>query len=642
MRKLNPARSIVASLLVLTAVPACFAQRLDPVKWTLTIEPAKVRPASKVIGRLTATLEPGWHLYSPTTPPPPIPTTIRLLENPAVSGAVTIYQQAPISAFDKNFNSETETYEHKAEFVLEILLSSDAKGDVDLSAEVRYQACDATRCLPPVKRLAAAKVSIDASAPAYTFTVPAGFSESKRGGPPAAAPIPPSHGASMSTPPAPAQGFGGFLAVAFGFGLLAVFTPCVFPMIPITMSYFLNRESSSRREGIMQAALFCLGIVVLFSAIGLATTTLLGPFGVVRIGSNPWVNSFIAAVFFTFAMSMLGAFEITLPSGLLTKMDRASQGGGFAGTLLMGLTFSLTSFACVGPFVGPLLAASAQDGGARPLFGMAAFASGLSAPFFLLALFPSYLKRLPRSGGWMARVKVVMGFVLLAWMLKYISSVDQVLQWNFLTRERFLAAWVVLFGMAGFYLLGFLRLEGVSKDDQIGLGRLLVGAFLLIFAISLVPGMFGGKLGELDGYVPLAPDGIRTPGAGAASSGLMWSKNDLKAALERARRENKNVLVNFTGFACTNCHWMKANMFTRPEIAAAMKDMVLVELYTDGSDPASEQNQKFQDSTFQTIAIPYYAILDPDQKVVASFPGLTRNPQEYLAFLKKGTPGRGA
>jgi thiol:disulfide interchange protein DsbD len=244
---------------------------------------------------------------------------------------------------------------------------------------------------------------------------------------------------------------------------------------------------------------------------------------------------------------------------------------------------------------------------------------------------------MPRSGGWLPRVKVVMGFIVLAAMLKYVSSVDQVMQWNLLTRERFLALWVVLFSMAGLYLLGFLRLEGVQKDEPLGLGRLLMGVLFLAFAISLVPGMFGGKLGELDAYVPLSPE---TSNSGGSGSALAWMKNDYHGALNRARSEGKLVLVNFTGYACTNCHWMKANMFTRPEISQAMKDYVLLELYTDSSDAVSEENQKVQDSKFKTIAIPYYAILDPDEKVIASFPGSTRNPREYLDFLNKGLSAR--
>jgi thiol:disulfide interchange protein DsbD len=456
---------------------------------------------------------------------------------------------------------------------------------------------------------------------------------------PFAAPLIPAGYTEVTGPPPTStdtQGLGAFLLVAFGFGLAAIFTPCVFPMIPITMSFFLNRQGT-RRESVFQAALFCLGIVVLFSGLGLLTTALLGPFGVVQLGSNPWVNGFIALVFLAFGLSLLGAFEITIPSSVLTSLDRGTQKGGIAGTLLMGLTFALSSFACVGPFMGTLLAASVGSGGARPLLGMLAFASGL--PFFLLALFPSYLKRLPKSGAWMARVKVVMGFIVLAAMLKFLASVDQVLQWNVITRERFLAAWIVLFTMAGLYLLGFLRLEGISKDETMGPGRLLTGMVFLIFAISLLPGMSGAKLGELDAYIPVASGGA---GGAGGESGLVWMENQYREALDRARREGKLVFVNFTGYACTNCHWMKANMFTRPEIAGALKNFVLVELYTDGTDQASLANQELEQSKFQTIAIPYYAIVDADGNAVSTFPGATRDARAYLAFLQKGGPGKPA
>jgi thiol:disulfide interchange protein len=232
-------------------------------------------------------------------------------------------------------------------------------------------------------------------------------------------------------------------------------------------------------------------------------------------------------------------------------------------------------------------------------------------------------------------VKVVMGFVILAASLKYLASLDQVLQWGVLTRERFLAAWMVLFAMAGLYLLGFIRLEGIKPDERMGLWRLLTGMTFLIFAISLTPGMFGGRLGDLDAYVPVASGGTGGPG-GTPQTGLVWLKNQYREALAQARREGKLVFVNFTGYACANCHWMKANMFTRPEIAGAMQNFVLVELYGDGTDAASEQNQKLELEKFQTVAEPYYAIMDPDEKVIATFPGLTHDPQEFLTFLRKG------
>ena len=607
------------------AASALYAQD-QHVTWKLGVEPPSAGPGSTVLLRMAGHIEEGWHLYSMSTPAA-IPTKIQLAPNPAVESYRAL-QPAPKRAFDANFNSDTETYEGDVAFLLEVHLKKDAAaGPAELALSARYQTCNPKMCVPS-KWSGSATVTIDPAAPATAAVIPAGYSEPK----------PPTANPASSTAPAtaaPPEGLAGFLAVAFGFGLASIFTPCVFPMIPITMSYFLNRQSGGRRESIVQALVFCLGIIVLFSGLGLATTAILGPFGIVTLGSNPWVNAFISLLFIAFGLSLLGAFEITIPSSILTPLNQSADKGGFLGSLLMGLTFSLASFACVGPFVGTLLAASVSGGKTRPLIGMVTFAAGLALPFFLLAVFPGYLKRMPRSGGWMARIKVVMGFIILAASLKYISSLDQVLQWGFLTRERFLAAWIVLFAMAGLYLLGFLRMEGIKPDEPVGLGRLLPGAALLIFAISLVPGMFGAKLGDLDAYVPLASTQSAGIGGGGSEAGLVWMKNQYREALDRARKEGKLVLVNFTGYACTNCHWMKANMFTRPEIAAAMKNFVLVELYTDGTDAESEANQKLQLSKFNTVAIPFYAIIDPAEKVVATFPGLTKDSTEYLAFLQK-------
>jgi thiol:disulfide interchange protein DsbD len=286
----------------------------------------------------------------------------------------------------------------------------------------------------------------------------------------------------------------------------------------------------------------------------------------------------------------------------------------------------------VGPIVGPLLVASVQSNGLRPVLGMLTFAAGLAAPFFLLALFPSYLHKMPKSGGWLMRVKVVLGFVVLAAAIKYLSNIDQVLQTNLISREVFLAVWVVLFALPGLYLLGFLRLEGIKPDEHLGVGRMLAGAAFLIFAISLLPGMFGAKLGNLDAYVPVGT---------SAEAGQPWLKNQYREALAQARRENKLVFINFTGYACTNCHWMKANMFPKPEIGSLLKDYILVDLFTDGSDAASEENQRLEEKKFETVAIPFYAIEDPDERVIATFPGLTKKTAEFVSFLKMGSVNRG-
>jgi thiol:disulfide interchange protein DsbD len=228
-----------------------------------------------------------------------------------------------------------------------------------------------------------------------------------------------------------------------------------------------------------------------------------------------------------------------------------------------------------------------------------------------------------------------MGFFVLAAMLKYLYSVDAVLRTGFVTRERFLAAWIVLFSTAGLYLLGFIRLPGISRDAELGAVRLLTGICFVAFGLSLLPGMFGEKLGEIEAYIP--PSAAGTLAGGGPRTELAWVENDLQVAFTRAKVENKMVLVNFTGYACTNCHWMKANMFTKPEIAGAMKNMILVDLYTDGTDPTSQSNQKLEENRFQTVAIPFYALYNPNGGLVTTFPGLTRNSNEYLAFLNSKT-----
>jgi thiol:disulfide interchange protein len=608
----------------------------DPVQWTLTVEPQTAAPGSHVLAKFAAKIEPGWHLYSLTTPKGgPIATTSSLAANPVVSGS-KLYQPKPESQLDPNFQITTETFANEVVLLYDIELKKDAPaGPADITAQVRYQCCNDRLCLPPKRKSASATITVDPSVKAEAIAIPPGYSEvhpstvAATGSSPAPASTP-------ATPAAQSSGLGLFLLTAFGAGLAAIFTPCVFPMIPFTVSYFLNRNTGNRRDGVMQAVVFCLGIIVLFTGLGVLMKAIVGPFGVVQLGNSPWVNGFIALVFIVFGLSLLGAYELALPSGLLTKLNETSERGGYFGTLIMGLTFTLTAFACIGPIVGPLLVASVQTSGAEPVLGMASFATGLAAPFFLLALFPSYLQKLPKSGGWLMRVKVVLGFVVLAISVKYLSSADQVLQTNLISREMFLACWIVLFALPGLYLLGFLRLEGVKPDDHLGIGRLLVASLFLIFSISLLPGLFGSSLGNIEAFIPVQAKTVAL-GADGETAGPVWLKNQYREALAKAKAENKLVFINFTGYACTNCHWMKANMFPKPEIAGQLKDFVLVDLYTDGTDSVSEQNQQLEEKRFGTVAIPFYAIVDPDEKVIATFPGLTRNTQEFSSFLKSGS-----
>ena len=571
-------------------------------------------------------------MYSMTTPEGgPIITTIKVEDNPAIA-SWAIHQPPAERKFDPNFGIETDTYGGTVRFHVRLTLAADAPaGPLEFSTRMRYQLCTDTECLPPRPMTAAATVEVAADGQREAGAIPAGYIEFQPGVPALA---PKAGGAPESAGGGEAQSLGGFLLVAFALGFAAVFTPCVFPMIPITISFFLNQGAGSRGEALKQAVVFSLGIIVLFTALGFGLTAALGPFAVVQLAASPWVNLVISTIFFVFALSLLGAFEITLPSGLLTKLNSASNQGGILGTLLMGLTFSLTAFACVGPFVGSLLAASVQGDRLQPVLGMLLFGTGLALPFFFLALFPGYLQRLPRSGAWMARVKVVMGFLVLAAMLYYLSRVDLVWGWDLLTRERFVALWVLFFALPGLYLLGFLRMEGIKADAPVTTGRLLVGTLFLGFALALIPAMFGARMGELEPFLPAPAEGSGLAAAGAPAS-AKWIKDDYPKALAEAKAAGKPLLVSFTGYACTNCKWMKRNLFTRAEVASALEAFVLLELYTDGTDAASEENQKRQESQYQTVAIPFYAIVDGSEQTRATFAGLTKDSAEFLGFLAK-------
>ena len=616
----------------LSAQTAKRKPKFDPVKWTLAVEPAEAAAGGRAVGRLTATIEEGWRLYAPTTPKGgPIPTELKISDHAAVT-AWTPYQPEPKTKFDPNFQFETQTYSDEVVFLFDIELDADAQpGTVELESTTRYNACNDRLCLPPVRRSATAAFQLVAKTTSQAPPIPPDYREATPAEAVAAAAVGRSRNVRPTAPGS--EGFLQFAALAFGFGVLAIFTPCVFPMIPITMSYFVSTNTGSRRQSLIQAVTFCVGVIVLFTGIGAAVSAVLGPFGLSQLGANVWINLLIAVVFLAFGASLLGVFEITVPSGALTSLNQMSNRGGLLGTLVMGLVFALASFACTGPFIGALLAGSIQGDLTWPILGMMIFSTGLALPFFFLALFPAYLAKLPKSGGWLVRTKITVSFLVFAAAVKYLSNVDQVYQWFLLTRERVLAIWIVLLAMAGFYLLGMLRI-GDDESGPVGAGRLGVGALFLVTAVSLIPGMFGGRLGEIEAYIP-SPEysGFQGSALGGAAEEKRWIKNDYEGALETARQSGKNVLVSFTGYTCTNCHWMKANMFPRAELAQELDNLVLVELYTDGADEASRANQQLQLERFETVAIPYYAIIEPNGTVIAEFPGRTRDVEEFRGFL---------
>lgn len=620
--------------LLLTLGSTASAQIYDPVQWKLEIEPVETAPGSTVLARLTATIEDGWHIYSTTTPEG-IALTLEIAESEALQDWRP-YQPSPEVVYDPNFQADVEWYTSSAEFLFELDLAATASGGHAIEAKVRYGACDYRQCLPPKRKSASAEVRVGPDLAAAAMTVPSGYQPARQVDRSA-----PSSGESRALSGVTEAlgsddvGLAGFSLLALGFGFLAILTPCVFPMIPVYMSSFMDGGQRSWGATMRQAGTFCLGVVMLFTALGGALSAILGPFGLSQIGANPWINLLIAGFMCVFALSMLGAFEISIPSSWTTGASERSAGTGVVATLMLSLVFTLASFACTGPFIGALLADSVSRGSAAyyPVLGMALFSTGLAAPFMLLALFPALLTRLPRSGGWMAMSKRVVGIVVLAVALKYIGIVDGMFGWEMLSRERFLAIWIVLFAGAALYLWGVLRHRDDGPSEGVGLVRLGVGTLFMALAISLVPGMFGGGLGELEAHVPEASASAMATG----SDGLEWGKDDYEGAFARAQAEGKTLLVSFTGYACSNCKWMKANMFTRPEIVELAKQMVLVELYTDGFDEASERHQQMQVDRFRSSGIPFYALIQPDGSVIATFAGQTRDTEEFQGFLQSGS-----
>jgi thiol:disulfide interchange protein DsbD len=404
-------------------------------------------------------------------------------------------------------------------------------------------------------------------------------------------------------------------------------------MVPITVSYFTNRAGRSRRDAVRQALIYGLGIVLTFTALGFTVAILFGASGLNRFAANPWLNLGVTLLFVMFALSLFGVYELTVPSKVLTAAAKADQGKGrYVGTMLMGLAFTLTSFTCTAPFLGTLLVVAAQGNWQWPLAGMLAFSTVFALPFVILALAPQLVASLPKSGTWLIAVKATMGLLELAAAMKFLSNVDLVWRWGIFTRTVVLVSWVVIAIAMVVYLAGITKLGKAPRLRHPGLGRWIAVAAAIVLGVWLGMGLGGRRLGELEAFLPPAD----LAGGGANSSELTWIVNDYSGALAEGRRQNRPVLVDFTGYTCTNCRWMEANMFPKPEVKSELDRFVRARLYTDGRGDVYRQFQDMEQRLFGTVALPYYAIFQPDGQPVVAFGGLTRNTDEFIAFLKQG------
>ncbi len=582
-----------------------------------------------------------WHLYSLSQPAGgPIPTKISFPQGSTVTQAGNIDAPAPKKAFDPSFNIETETYTGAVKF--EIPVQTSASSESAANVNVRFQVCNDRLCLPPTT----AQVAI----PGYTLVaakVPTASEPASSAAPSAAAANSLAASATKTSaagtsPAAPggSQPLSSFIWFAMGMGALSLLTPCVFPMVPITVSYFSSHGSGSRRGAIIQALIYGLGIIFTFSGIGVALALIFGASGVNQLAANPWVNVVITIIFIGFAFSLFGAYLIQLPTGFMNSLNNlanSQEAGGMIGALLMGLTFSLTSFTCTAPFVGTLLVTAAGGNWRWPLAGMLAYSSIFALPFFVLALAPQLVSQLPKAGGWMNSVKVVMGFLEIAAAMKFISNADLIWGWGIFTRDVVLAVWIATGLLIVLYIFGYFHFEHDTPPKFVSAWRVFAALCFLAGTIALVPGLFGRPLGELEPFLP--PPSAEAPlavGASAAASSPQWILNDLDRARTVAAQQNKPIFIDFTGYTCTNCRWMEANIFPKPAVRSELQKFVAVRLYTDGSGAVYQKQQQFQQDTFGTVALPLYVILDGSNgKTLATFPGLTRRPEEFAEFLQK-------
>ncbi len=619
------------------------------VAWTSSLLPATTASAGdRLTLRLDATIAAPWKMYAIGSPKPSWELRFTLDETPGLVRAGDVRQREPVNAYDEGFKTEV-LYVKESHFI-EVDLNVEetaAAGPARIAGTVAFVICnDVTLiCLPPSRMPFEAVLTVagGASGAVIPSIVPP-INE-----PP---PVSPETVGEVESEPAPALdsitaasairsgSLWGFIVLAIGAGLGALLMPCVFPMIPLTVSYF-TKHAHDRREAVRMATVYGLSIVGLFTGLGLLMAFLLGASGAQTIAANPWINLFIGLVFVVFALSLLGLFELRLPNGLLNFVNRQSnERSGYLGVVFMGTTLTLVSFSCTAPFVGTLLAATTVGQWNYPALGMVIFSATFALPFVLFALFPRGLSKLPASGSWMNTLKVVFGFIELAAAIKFLSNADLVWGWNLISRPLAIAVTAVILFLAGLYLLGKIRLSGDDASEHIGAGRLVAAIAFLGVSLYLVPGLFGAPLNNLDAFLPprkgtdmslttsFARSGAENPDEG-------WF-DEIEPAFAEARSVGKPVFIDFTGYTCTNCRQMEANVFPHPDVARRFEnDFVLLRLYTDDLD-AGPDLQRYQLDLTGTVALPTYAIVDPNNnRLVARLSGMVP-VDRFVAFLGEG------
>ena len=577
----------------------------DPVEFKFSID--NTNQGEVVVLEVEANIEDEWHIYAIyDVPEGPKPTVIRI-ESDQIVKIGRIIEPDPIVTYDEGFDNITKYHEGNPIFRVPIIIDKNlSNGVYSFDVTVEYQVCTGNLCYPPNEYIDNISFTLQSGTIRENFKTDK-FDFSKD-----------------SILDITDNKIGSFLLLALSMGFLALLTPCVFPMIPITISFFLKRGEDKNTSPVKGALVYMLGIVMTFTLLGMLLAIFLGASGATQLASNPYVNLFIAFLFIYFAFSLFGFYEIELPQSLKRFSLQRENSEGYAGILFMALTFTLTSFTCTVAFMGLILVAASQGQWFWPIIGMLIFSLAFASPFFFLALFPHYLTKMPQSGGWLNSVKVTMGFLEIAAAFKFISNTDLVWQWDIFTYEVVLTCWAIIMALCAVYILGYIRFKNDSKV-AFSYQRSLLSILFLSLSLYLLSGNFGYNInGTIESYLP--PKKVK--------SNLNWI-HSLDNAFIIANEEDKKIFIDFTGVTCTNCRWMETNVFAEQSVEDLMSQFTLVSLYTDAGDNYLEKRD-YQISRFKTAALPYYVILDKNDLVIDEFPGMTRDIEQFKNFLEKG------
>jgi thiol:disulfide interchange protein DsbD len=661
-------KNITITILLLLSL-SMFGQMYNPVKWSTSVE--KISDKEYVL-KAQAVIQSGWHLYGQYIEEGGPSRTAFTFKNSnkkfELIGKTT--EEKGHEVVDKIFDMKIKYFEDKALFTQKIKFTSDEISNV--SGEVEFMVCDDSNCLPPTSEELTFKIPSEKKVAAVEETSAVKedtvISEEKTV-------VQTEEKVQGAIPDSPkkteSRGLLTIFILAFLSGFAALLTPCVFPMIPMTVSFF-TKQSKSKAAGIRNAMIYGISIVIIYVLLGSIVTAVFGADSLNALSTNVWFNLIFFILLVVFACSFLGAFEIVLPSSLANKVDSQADRGGLIGIFFMALALAIVSFSCTGPIVGTLLVEAASKGGIAPIVGMLGFSIAIALPFSLFAAFPGWLNALPKSGGWLNTVKVVLGFLELALAFKFLSNADLVLQLHWLERETFLAIWIAFFGMLAFYLFGKITLPHDSPLNHISVGRLGFGLIVLSFTIYLIPGLWGAPLKLISGFPPPmqyseSPNGLGVSGnsalkiTGSLPEGAehgpqnIITFHDYDKGMEYAKKQGKPVLLDFTGYACVNCRKMEELVWSDQKVLGVLNnDVVLISLYVDDKKELPENEQyvsettgkkiktignKWSDlqiKTYKANAQPFYVIVDHKSANLTEPSAYNPNIEEYYNWLQSG------